>query len=96
MLAACHIAIVTLQDGMYGLGVPSKTYNILASGRPILYFGPPNSEVDRLIQEEGIGYSGWPHTWNREELVAMGMKARKLAERDYSEKKILQKYMDCL
>lgn len=96
VLAACHIAIVTLQDGMYGLGVPSKTYNILASGRPILYFGPQNSEVDRLIQEEGIGYSGWPHTWNREELVAMGMKARKLAERDYSEKKILQKYMDCL
>lgn len=60
VLAACDIALVTLQEGMYGLGVPSKTYNILASGRPILFFGPKGSEIDLLIREEGIGYCGWP------------------------------------
>jgi hypothetical protein len=26
------IALVTLSDGMFGLGVPSKTYNILSAG----------------------------------------------------------------
>ena len=51
VLAACHMAIVTLQEGMYGLGVPSKTYNILASGRPVLYFGPKDSEIDLLVKE---------------------------------------------
>lgn len=33
------IALVTLSKGMYGLGVPSKTYNILAAGKPILFIG---------------------------------------------------------
>lgn len=69
VLAACHIALVTLQDGMCGLGVPSKTYNILASGRPILFFGPKNSEIERLVRKSDIGYCGWPEKWNKDELI---------------------------
>lgn len=42
-LNACDIGIVTLNDGMYGLGVPSKSYNIWAAGKPILYIGDDNS-----------------------------------------------------
>lgn len=93
VLAACHIAIVTLQEGMYGLGVPSKTYNILASGRPVLYFGPKDSEIDLLVRENGIGYCGWPKKWEMEELEMMGRKARVLAEREYSERTILNKFI---
>ena len=93
VLAACHIAIVTLQEGMYGLGVPSKTYNILASGRPVLYFGPKDSEIDLLVRENGIGFCGWPEKWDMEELKMMGTKARELAERDYSECTILNKFL---
>lgn len=93
VLAACHIAIVTLQEGMYGLGVPSKTYNILASGRPVLYFGPKDSEIDLLVRENGIGYCGWPEKWDMEELKMMGRKARALAEREYSERTILNKFI---
>lgn len=96
VLAACHLAVVTLQDGMYGLGVPSKTYNILASGRPILFFGPKNSEIYRLLKEEGIGYCGWPKVWNKDQLVAMGRKAREVAVRDYSEDKILEKFVESI
>ena len=81
ILAACHIAIVTLQDGMYGLGVPSKTYNILASGRPIMYIGPKNSEIDLLVRDEQIGYCGWPNRWYMDELKSMGLKAREVAEK---------------
>lgn len=93
VLAACHMAIVTLQEGMYGLGVPSKTYNILASGRPVLYFGPKDSEIDLLVRENGIGFCGWPEKWDMEELKMMGTKARELAEREYSECTILKKFV---
>ena len=93
VLAACHIAIVTLQEGMYGLGVPSKTYNILASGRPVLYFGPKDSEIDLLVRENAIGFCRWPEKWDMEELKMMGRKARALAERDYSENTILKKFI---
>ncbi len=96
VLAACHIAIVTLQEGMYGLGVPSKTYNILASGRPLIFLGPKDSEIDLLVREEGIGYCGWPEKWDKEELVEMGKKARALAERDYSEETILNKFINAI
>ena len=96
VLAACHIAIVTLQEGMYGLGVPSKTYNILASGRPVLYFGPKNSEIDLLVRENGIGFCGWPEKLDMEELKMMGRKARALAEREYSERTILNKFISAI
>ena len=93
VLSACHISVVTLQEGMYGLGVPSKTYNILASGRPIIYFGPKNSEIDLLIRENAVGYCGWPQKWDMIELAAMGKRARELAVRDYSEETILNKFI---
>lgn len=96
VLSACHIALVTLQDGMYGLGVPSKTYNILASGRPILFFGPKNSEIDLLVREERIGYCGWPEKWDKDELVEMGERARELAIKEYSEETILNKFIKAI
>lgn len=96
VLAACNIAVVTLQNGMYGLGVPSKTYNILASGRPVLFLGPKNSEIDLLIRENGIGYSQWPENWNKEELVEMGKRARALAEAKYSKEAILNKFINAI
>ena len=96
ILAACDIALVTLQEGMYGLGVPSKTYNILASGRPILFFGPKNSEIDLLVRENGIGYCDWPERWDKKTLIQMGEKARLLAETKYSESVILDKFLKAI
>ena len=96
VLAACHIALVTLQEGMYGLGVPSKTYNILASGRPVLFFGPQNSEIYLLVREKQIGYCGWPEKWDKEELMKMGERARELAIKEYSEATILNKFIKAI
>ena len=93
VLGACHIAVVTLSEGMYGLGVPSKAYNILASGRPILYFGPAEGEIALLIREHRVGYIGWPEKWDREELKAMGSRARALAETEYAKPVILEKFL---
>ena len=96
VLAACDIAVVTLQEGMYGLGVPSKTYNILASGRPILFLGPTNSEIDLLVREKGIGYCGWPAKWDKAELAEMGARARQLAIDEYSKDTILNKFVNAI
>lgn len=93
VLAACDIALVTLQEGMYGLGVPSKTYNILASGRPVLYFGPKDSEIGLLVRENGIGYCDWPKQWDKKELIQMGHRARLLAETKYAKNVILDKFL---
>lgn len=96
ILGRCHISLVTLNDKMYGLGTPSKTYNILASGRPILYFGPQNSEIELLIKEHNIGFVGWPEHWEIDTLHEMGKRARLVGEQFYSEKSILQKFIETI
>jgi hypothetical protein len=96
VLGACHASVVTLSDGMYGLGVPSKAYNIMASGRPIIYFGPENGEIGLLVKEQGIGYIGWPKKWDLEELRRMGERARLLAEKSYAKHTILNKFLSAI
>lgn len=54
-LAAGHVHLVTLAEGLAGLSVPSKAYGILAAGRPILFVGDPHSDVARLIKENNCG-----------------------------------------
>ncbi len=96
VLGACHISLVTLNDHMYGLGTPSKAYNILASGRPILYFGPKNSEIELLIKENNIGYCGWPKKWDLDKLKQMGDNARNLGEKLYTKEIILGKFLESI
>ena len=76
--------------------MPSKTYNILAAGRPVLFLGPEGSEIDRLVKDESVGYCDWPSSWNIEELAEMGDRARALAERDYSKETILNKFVEAI
>lgn len=55
-LAACDIAIVTLAEGMFGLGVPSKAYFSMAANKPILAIMDEDSEVACMIKKHGIGW----------------------------------------
>lgn len=96
VLGACHLSLVTLNEKMFGLGTPSKTYNILASGRPIIYFGPKNSEIELLINEYKIGYLGWPKYFDKEEIREMGERARKIGEKLYSKEIILKKFIEAI
>ena len=54
-LSAGDLHLVTLMESCTGFAVPSKSYGILAAGRPIVYQGHPDGEIARLIREEGIG-----------------------------------------
>lgn len=55
-LNACDVAIVTLSEGMYGLGVPSKSYNIMAADKPILIIADSNSEISICVNQYNIGW----------------------------------------
>lgn len=60
-LNACHFGIVTLDDSLIGLGVPSKAYNILAAGKPIFYIGNRNTEIFKMVNEENCGITFEPN-----------------------------------
>ena len=105
ILNQTDLALVTLSSGMYGLGVPSKTYNILAAGKPILFIGDLNSEIALMIQDEKIGFcfdaddtEALSKFLNNLSIVSlavfqeMGLRARKVVEEKYSEEVILNKF----
>lgn len=107
VLNSCDIALVRLVEGMYGLGVPSKTYNILAAGKPILYIGEKGTEIWRMIEENGNGVCFEPQDRkglisylcglsleNRDKLRDMGKISRRLAEEMYSKHTILDKFLE--
>jgi len=56
MLAACDVGLVTLNGGLGRLNVPSKTYPIMASARPVLASVGEDSEVCRLIRAADCGF----------------------------------------
>jgi glycosyltransferase involved in cell wall biosynthesis len=59
-LNACDVGIVTLNNEMYGLGVPSKSYNIMATGKPVLIIADENSEISLCVSEHNIGWQVAP------------------------------------
>ena len=106
VLNACDIALVSLNKNMYGRGVPSKTYNILGAGKPVLYIGPAKTEIGLMVDEEGVGFAFTNEEKEKiveflrmltpEMLTGMGSKARTVAEQKYSEQIILDKFRKVL
>lgn len=105
----CDLALVTLTEGMFGLGVPSKTYNIMAAGKAVLFIGEPESEIGLMVKEKQIGYVFDPT--DREgiekflsslspekcaEFAEMGKRAREVAEKEYSKEIILNKFVEAI
>ena len=109
VLNSCDLALVTLTEGMYGLGVPSKTYNIMAASKPVLFIGDARSEIALLVKEKGIGYVFEPDEYEKiieflrhistdmlPLLKKMGAKARKVAVEEYAKEIILNKFLEAI
>ena len=47
---------MALLPGMEGVSVPSRSYNILAAGKPILGLLSPQSEIALMIEEASVGW----------------------------------------
>ena len=103
-LNACDVSIVTLSDGMYGLGVPSKSYNIMAAGKPILMVGEADSEIALCIKEFTLGWIVEPNNpsalkdmfesvyESRDQLSSFRSNARCVADTVFAKEIILDKY----
>ena len=55
VLAAAQIGVVTLESDAADLSVPSKTYNLMSAGKPILSIANKSSELAKIILNNGIG-----------------------------------------
>ena len=107
-LNACDIGLVSLVKDMYGAAMPSKTYNIMAAGKPVLALTDEGSELALVIDESRIGWHLEPGDANalratldeicerRSELRSIGNRAREAAERDYSLSTAIARYREAL
>ena len=96
-LASGDVAVVAQAADSAHLSVPSKTYSALAVGSAILAITPRESDLGRLVLEEGVGWVCEPGDTEaisrvltslperRGELAAAQSAARELAERRFSE-----------
>jgi glycosyltransferase involved in cell wall biosynthesis len=102
-LNACDVALISLSPDMYGLGVPSKSYHNMAAGKPILLVGDQDSEIGRVINENGIGWITSPNDAAvlaaqfekicvDKSLKDKGRKSRSIIEKLYSKEVVLTKY----
>ena len=55
-LACCHVALISLRNGLEGIAVPCKFYGILESERCVLASVPKDSEIAFAIEEDDIGF----------------------------------------
>ena len=107
-LNACDIVLISLLPGMTGAGVPSRLYNAMAAGKPVISFATSDSEVSRVVYEENIGWIAGPDDpgalleailnakSNPERLAEMGRRARMAVENRYSRDFIINEYVSLL
>lgn len=103
-LNACDVGLVSLVKNMRGVAMPSRTYNLLAAGKPILALTEEKSELARVIEEEAVGWIVPPAEparllkvideiyERRGDLPEIGRRARKAALTSYSVETAIEKY----
>ena len=55
-ILSSRLDLVTQKNECLGSAVPSKTYGVMAAGRPILFIGPKESTPALVIEEHGCGW----------------------------------------
>lgn len=54
-LSSADLHLVTMEEKLSGLVVPSKVYGVLAVSRPLVFMGPADSESAIVIRDEQLG-----------------------------------------
>ncbi len=106
MLANADCFVVSLERGMEGLAVPSKTYSYLAAGRPVLAIIDPDTDISRDLAQYECGYTIKYHdskgmaglilemAEDRGKLAQMGRNARRLYEEHYTREACTKGYVE--
>lgn len=105
-LNACDVSVIGLLPGMQGVSVPSRLYNVMAAGKPVIALVDADSEVALVIEEER---SGWVVAQDDAEalvnaivrahddsdsVATRGKNARRAAEQKYSRERVGQKFLE--
>lgn len=104
-LTAGDAHLTTLADGLAGLSVPSKTYAILAAGRPVIFVGDLQSAIAKLVAANGCGavvasgesqklaqlITDWAA--NPEHLAVIGARSRALFESRFERRHAVNAYL---
>jgi colanic acid biosynthesis glycosyl transferase WcaI len=61
-LNASDVSVVAFKGGMAGISVPSRLYNLMAAGKPILAVVDDDSEVADVIREADLGVTVPPES----------------------------------
>ncbi|HEX8805106.1 MAG TPA: glycosyltransferase family 4 protein, partial [Acidimicrobiales bacterium] len=104
VLAAADVHVVPLRRGLARSSVPSKTYSILAAGRPVVASVDEGTEVARVVEEAGAGLAVPPDDPSAftaavtklldgpEQARAMGQAGRAFVERWASPAAVAERY----
>jgi colanic acid biosynthesis glycosyl transferase WcaI len=104
VLATADIHVVPLRRGLGRVSVPSKTYSIMAAGRPIVAAVDAGTEVTRLVNGAECGIIVEPDTAsefieavrrlaeNPVDCVNKGLRARTYVERQASPRAVAERY----
>ena len=105
-ITAGDAALVTLSQGLAGLSVPSKTYALLAAGRPVLFVGDTNSETAAIVADNECGAVFKPGEserlaalvaeWSQDRQLVRecGRKARSVFERRFDRPLAVSAYLE--
>jgi hypothetical protein len=72
-LALGDVHLVTLLSGCEDLVFPSKLYGVATVGRPVVFIGPRECEIARLVTERGLGQA-----FSRDETALLASVLREL------------------
>jgi colanic acid biosynthesis glycosyl transferase WcaI len=104
LLAAADIHVVPLKRGLARSSVPSKTFSILAAGRPFVASVDPGSEIANIARDSGAGVAVPPEDAEsftkairrladaEEERREMGQRARSFVETWASPAGVAERY----
>lgn len=107
-LNACDLSVISFVKGMAGVSVPSRMYNIMSAGKPILAIADSKSELSQVITEENIGWVVKPESpalvvsaimeakAHRDLLDQMSVRARSAAVKKYAYPIIIRKHEDLI
>jgi colanic acid biosynthesis glycosyl transferase WcaI len=108
VLASADLHVVPLRAGLGNVSVPSKTYSILAAGRPVLAAVDAGTEVPRMVAASGAGRVIGPDDQQQftaavsemlsdvPALERMGRAARSWVERAASPRAVAEAYVELI
>jgi len=102
-LVSPDISVITYEEKLEGLLMPSKLYTILASGTPVIVLCKKGSEVDKIITEAECGFTVNDNIKEFEEKISFlannkeirdkfGKNARAFFEKNYTLRKSVDEY----